>query len=376
MAIASDLDSANRMILWNLDSKFNEVIMYALFGVSVVICAWGLWRRIELWSQGQPDESRFKDLKKRAQIAWEQIFKQKRTNAESEPKLFHSLIYIGFLALLFTTTMVLIDHDFGIKIYNGKYYLAVTILSDILGLGYLAGVLIAFHRRYIIAPDRLHSTNADFFFLFLLAALAVQGYLLEGLRIYVTDDPWRAYSPVGDFVARLCWLLPIESAKWLHFITWWVHTLTVFVGIALLPYSKLFHLFSSSANLFFQELDRPKGALRNIGDIEELMTSAMEKDDGEFKVGVSRGLDLTWKQRLEVDACTSCGRCQDVCPAYITGKMLSPKWLILDTRDHLLQLANKSTDQLGFRKNFPIFKALDRIDSVLLDLVILPSNLK
>ena len=174
MAATPDLDSANRMILWNLDSKFNEVLMYALFGLSVVICAWGLWRRIELWSQGQPDESKFKNFERRLKIAYEQVFKQRRTNAEREPALFHSLLYVGFLALLFTTTMVLIDHDLGIKIYNGRYYLAVTILSDILGLGYIAGVLIAFHRRYIIAPDRLHSTNADFFFLFLLAALGFQ----------------------------------------------------------------------------------------------------------------------------------------------------------------------------------------------------------
>jgi Fe-S oxidoreductase/nitrate reductase gamma subunit len=352
--------------------------MYSIFALSMVICTWGLWRRVELWSLGRPDDGRFKDTKRRLKIAWEQIFKQRKTNAEKEPALFHSLIYIGFLALLFTTTMVAIDHDLGIHIYNGKYYLAITLLSDILGVCYLAGVLIAFHRRYIVAPDRLHNTNADFFFLFVLAALAVQGYILEGLRIYVTDDPWRVYSPVGNFVAKLSWFLSIESAKWLHFVTWWIHSLTVFVGIALLPYSKLFHLVASSANLFFQELDKPKGAMKNPGDIEVLMTEAMEKEDGEFKVGVSNALDLTWKQRMEVDTCTSCGRCQDVCPAYNSGKMLSPKWMILDTRDHLLRLSEKdlNREKKSFRKNFPLFRLLDQIDATLLELLILPSNFK
>jgi len=121
--------------------------------------------------------------------------------------------------------------------------------------------------------------------------------------------------------------------------------------------------------------------VKNPGDIEELMTTAMEAADGEFKVGAATASDLTWKQRLDLDACTSCGRCQDVCPAYITGKVLSPKWLVLDNRDHLLRLhtsgrAESEEGKKTFRKSFPIFKALDRIDQLLLDFLILPQDLK
>lgn len=369
------LNQANRLILWNLDSGFNEVLMYGLFALSLVVCGWGLWRRIELWSEGDADPSKFREFKKRLQIAWEQIFKQKKTNAEAEPKLFHSLIYVGFLVLLFATTMVFIENDLGIKIYHGRYYLAVTLLSDIFGAFFLGGVLIAFHRRYLRKPDRLHSTPPDLFFLLLLVVLIVQGFILEGLRIHVTDDPWKAYSPVGNLAAKASWMIPVEGAKWLHFGMWWFHTITVFVGIALLPYTKLFHLYASSANLFFQELDRPKGALKNPGDIEKLMTSALESD-GEFRIGVSKADDLSWKQRMELDSCTSCGRCQDVCPAYNSGKVLSPKWVILDNRNHILKLETKKwpVGSGSFRYDFPLFKALDRIDNLLLKFLVLPED--
>jgi Fe-S oxidoreductase/nitrate reductase gamma subunit len=370
------METASRVIQWNVEHPANTVVMYLLLAVSSVICAWGLWRRVELWAAGRDDARLFKDFGRRFALAWEQIFKQKKTNSECEPALFHTLIYTGFLVLLFTTTMVLIEHDFGIPIYRGRFYLAITLLSDIFGILFLIGVLIAFHRRYLLTPDRLHNTNADFFFLFLLVALIVQGFMLEGLRIYVTNDPWANYSPVGLLVAKLCWMLPVEGAKWLHYITWWVHTVSVFAGLALLPYSKLFHLFSSSANLFYQELDRPRGALRNPGDIEELMTEALE-GDGEFRIGVSKSTDLSWKQRMELDSCTSCGRCQDVCPAYNSGKVLSPKWVVLDNRDHLLQLHLKeNSSQQGFRYEFPLFRALDRLDKLLLNLLILPDDVK
>ena len=266
-------------------------------------------------------------------------------NAEPVPGRMHTLVLWGFMVLLFTTTMVFIDHDLGIRIYNGDFYLAVTLLSDLFGAFLLVGILMASHRRYVRRPDRLHNRPADAILLGALAALVVQGFLLEALRIHVTHDPWRWYSPVGLLVSLPFADLSERSARGLHFAVWWLHAVTVFACIALLPYTKFLHILASSANLFFRQIERPKGALSNPGDLEKILESAAE-NDSEFRVGVSSLSDLTWKQRLDLDACTSCGRCQEVCPAYRSGKILSPKWMILDLRDHML-LAEGGNDPVG-----------------------------
>ncbi len=324
--------------------------MYFLFAISLLVLANGIWQRISLWRLGTKDQTRSTNIFSRIKIIWCNVLWQKSVNRDASARIFHSLIFSGFLVLLFTTTMVFIDHDLGIKIYQGDFYLAVTFASDMFGAGLFLGVLIAFHRRYIKRPDRLHNSKSDAVMLAILALLIIQGFILEAIRIYVTNDPWAAYSPIGYGVSLLFWGLSPSSLVIIHYLTWWIHTITVFIFIALIPYSKFFHIFASSINLYFKELDKPKGALKYIGDIETIMTEALEADGEEdFRIGVSAINDLSWKQRLDLDACTSCGRCQDVCPAYNSGKALSPKWLILDSRNHLLTLhANeeKNSDPL------------------------------
>lgn len=325
-------------MLWNVGHPLNVALMYALFGLSLVVCGFGLYRRFCLWTAGRPDSSRLNRWNERFELLWRDVLEQRSVQADADARKFHNLIFWGFIVLTFTTTMVLIDHDLGIKIYQGLFYLVVTMLSDAFGLLLLAGVAIAAHRRYRIRPDRLHTTRTDGIVLGLLAALVIQGFLLEALRIKVTVDPWRHFSFVGNALANLFWPLSSDAARLLHAIIWWIHTLTVFALLALLPYTKFLHILASSANIFFRERSRPKGAMKYPGDLEQLLEKALEQSDGELAIGVRTIEDLTWKQRLDLDACTSCGRCQDVCPAYRSGKILSPKWLILDSRDHMLGL--------------------------------------
>ncbi len=260
--------------------------------------------------------------------------------------------------------MVLIDHDLGIRIYHGNFYLAVTLLSDIFGFGLLIGIILASHRRYIKNTERIHNRSADALLLAILALLVVQGFLLEGLRIHATNDPWASYSPIGLVVSKLFWGLSLQATKTLHFTTWWFHTITVFVGFAILPYSKFFHIVSSSANLYFKSRWRPKGQLESVGDLEKMMESGEE-----FSLGLGNIKDYSWKHLLDLDACTSCGRCQEVCPAYTTGKPLSPKWMILDTRNHMLALQAD-----GKLSETVIPKALAATDSFLTKDLLLASS--
>ena len=326
----------SREIMWNVSSLPNTVAMYAFMTLSLIIAGIGLLRHLELILSGTADDEYQQNFPARFRSLFIQAFLQKKVVRKKGVGAFHTLIYFGFFVLLFTTTMVLIDHDLGIRIYRGDFYLAVTLLSDIFGFGVIVGCGLAAHRRWIIKPDHLHTRSADNYLLWMLVVLCIQGFLLEGLRIHATNDPWANYSPIGNIFAGLFWGLSVEATKQLHFFTWWFHALTVFGFIALTPYTKFFHIIASSANLYFQPRKRAKGQLKSPGDIEQLM-----EESDEFTIGLGTIQDYSWKNLLDLEACTSCGRCQEVCPAYISGKPLSPKWLILDTRNHFLGLGLK-----------------------------------
>ncbi len=322
-----------REILWNIHSPLNVVFLYGLLVVAMGIGTVGILRHAELWISGKPAPDRERHWVQRFFDLYTWGLFQKGVVREKVPAVAHTLIYFGFLVLLFTTTMVFIDNDLGIRIYNGEFYLAVTVLSDVFGFGVLIGCMVAAHRRYIKRADLVHNRAADGMMLSALMLLIVQGFVLEGLRIHATNDPWAKYSPIGLLFAKFFWPLNPQSAGNLHFFTWWFHTLTVYTVVAIAPYTKFFHIIASSANLFFKFTARPKGALPFPGDVAQMVESGED-----FKIGLGTIKDYSWKQLLDLDACTSCGRCQDNCPAYISGKPLSPKWLILDTRNHALAL--------------------------------------
>ena len=115
-----------REILWNVNSLSNAVIMYALFVVSVLIGLAGVVRRAETWATGKASpENTGRFLERFSSLFKWGVF-QHGVNRDRAAVIFHSLIYFGFIVLLFTTIMVLIDHDLGIRIYHGNFYLAVT----------------------------------------------------------------------------------------------------------------------------------------------------------------------------------------------------------------------------------------------------------
>ena len=363
----NSVSTASREIMWNVSGLHNTVLMYLLFGASLLIVAAGIVRRFELWAQGRPDAERSGNWLERTLLLTSRLISQRLTNRDARARSFHSLILFGFVVLTFTTTMVMLDHDFGIRIYRGSFYLALTVLSDLFGLGLLIGVCLAAKRRYLDRPDKLHSLPADSIFLLVIALLVIQGFILEGIRIHVTGDPWAKYSPIGLLTAQLFWSISPFAARIIHGVVWWWHAITVFAGIALLPYSKLFHIISSSLNLFFRESNRPKGALAPMGDLEKIMET---EEEPSFGLGSLK--DYSWKQLLDFDACTSCGRCQDACPAYASGKPLSPKWLILDSRHHMIALQASTEDAQPNRSLVP--SILRWIDRTLLKKIFLPRS--
>ncbi len=345
---------ASRQVLWNLDGLGNVVAMYALCGVATLVALVGLIRHIELVRSGKPLRE---PLGSPLQLLWSGVSwgLLQRGVLRTSAGVTHLLVYLGFLVLLFTTTMVFIHHDLGIEIYQGDFYLWVTTFSDVFGFALLLGIAALAYRRYGQQADLVHTRSVDGYLLAILALLIMQGFLLEGLRIHVTKDPWGWYSPVGKGAAKLFWALSPEAGKLLHYLIWWFHTVTVCVLIALLPYSKFFHVVASAINVLFRKRPRPRGALAFEGDVEKMVEAGEE-----FSLGLGTIKDYNWKQLLDLEACTSCGRCQDACPAYLSGKPLSPKWIVLDTRNHALGLHSQ-----GLLAPSALPRALQSLDSTL-----------
>jgi len=328
-----------REVFWNIQLG---VIVDVLGAVAVGIFIYALYRRIRLWQIGQPDD-KLHNLGRRvraflAYAVFHLLLHGKffgvsrgRRLRELYPGIIHFFIFAGCLVLFIGTVLVSASYyiyDF----LKGDVYLGVSLVLDIFGLLLIIGIIMALYRRYIQRPERLDNRLEDLIALLLLLALAVSGFIVEGLRIAATElktsPEWAAWSPGGYVLALAFRGLEQSSLRLWHEITWWLHAVLALGAIVYvsLTWNRLWHIIISPINVFFRNLG-PKGDLVPI-DLEATET-----------FGVDRIQNFTWKHLLDLDACTRCGRCQDSCPAYLSGKPLSPKKVIQDLRGHLLERA-------------------------------------
>ena len=309
-----------REIYWNISGQW---IMYAMFVVVLAVFCWGVYRRVRLWRLGQP-ENRRENMWARFMSVVTYTLGHKRIIKEGYPGFMHLGIFWGFISLLIGTSIIVLHIDLGIPIFVGNFYLGLSLIMDVLGIASIIGIGMAMFRRYILRPDRLDNKENDWISLTLLMVILVTGFLLEGLRIAGTGDPWAAWSPGGKAIALLFsgWTSAsiIQAFQWL----WWGHLILAFAFIAYIPYSKLFHMLGGPLNQFFRKLE-PQGNIAPIDFEDESLES----------YGIDKVQDFTWKQLMDADVCLSCGRCQDNCPAHLTQKPLSPNKLGQDIKEQL-----------------------------------------
>jgi Fe-S oxidoreductase/nitrate reductase gamma subunit len=331
------LAPATRELMWNMGSV-SHVLMYVLMVCAFILFGLGLRNRIRAWRSGKPAGEPLSDWGRRLWILLREALFQRATRERWLPGLFHSLVFYSFIVLFVTTLIVMADMDFGLHIYHGPFYLGVSLAADIAGVLLVLGLLIAAARRYLFRPTFLPGNKpADAVILSILAGLVVTGFLAEGARIRFHPaglDPWRAYSPVGALVAGCLAGIPPETGRAIHFATWWVHALGTFTMIALVPHTKFFHMLSIPTNQLLVKL-APKGSLSRV-DIEALLSDENASED--LTLGLASGDQLTWKQKVDLDACIECGRCDDLCPARAVAQPLSPRRLITDLRDLMLRV--------------------------------------
>ena len=328
--VAFSVGNEGREVFWN--AEHFEGFLFVFAAVALAICAYGVYRRWQMWKAIGKPEIRWDNPGERLKRLLVDGLFQVRTFRELYPGIMHGLIFFGFVVLMFGTFFdaleVHVTEPLGFAFLRGKVYLFFSLAMEIFGLCILVGIVMAFFRRYVTRPEQLGyretSDNRpdDAIVLALIGGIIVTGFIIEALRIRVNRPSWEVWSFGGWWLSYAFEGVTPEAAKILHKLSWWTHSFLTFGFIAYLPYSRLLHIITSPANQFFASL-KPAGFLEPIRDFETAES-----------FGVGKLADFTWKQIFDSDACTRCGRCQEGCPAYLSGKPLSPKKVIQDLKTY------------------------------------------
>ena len=334
------MEQITRPFGWNV-SKIDFLIMYITFFIALFFFFYGFYRHFKVWSIGKKAKLNLNFFSYIKNVLF-----QKKVSERKFAIFSHIPIFWAFLILTTTTILVGIQMDFGIKFIYGDFYLFLSFISDLAGILLIIALILALFRRLFFLPNYLRNILEDNLILILLLILAIQGFLIEGLRIAYFRPEFEKFSFMGYLISKLFYNFSKEQISFFHRILWNIHAWTTMLFIAYIPYSKLSHIFTSTLNLiFYQKQPSAKHDVEN--NLIEIMNKESFSED-EIKTGYKYIYDLPWFKILMVDACTICGRCTSVCPAYLTNKPLDPKKIVLDTRDYAYEyLENKENKVLG-----------------------------
>ena len=316
-----------RINFWGIPEVWHYVA-YALPIFAGLVLLVRVYIRIRKWWVIGRAEKRWDKFSLRIWTLLKQGVVQVKILRQTYPGLMHAAIAWSFFIFFLGTALATIDADI-FKFLRGNIYLVFKVFLDVFTVVALVGLALAAYRRFVQKPDRLTLTSNFRTTLILLFLIVLSGLLTESLRLAaIAQQPslqpgWEPglawWTPVGWITAQL-WLglgLSIPIMNGVHLGIWIFHMGIISVLLVVFPTTTLVHALTSPLNIFFSKLDRPMGALSPSVNFEEGLA------------GVATLNDFTWKQLMDGDACTECGRCQDACPAYVSGQPLSPKEVVL-----------------------------------------------
>ena len=239
--------------------------------------------------------------------------------------IMHSCIYFGFIGLFMVTVVIEVDHQLpgSLKFLHGRVYEAYSAFGDAVGVLFLVGIGWAIGRRYVQRPYRIRikTKPEDAVILGTFLLIGLTGFFTEATRIALFGRPaFEKWSFIGYPLSGLIKDWAPNTLRDTHRWLWALHVVSFLGFLAILPITKLRHMFTSPMNMYLSDRERPKGAMKP-------MPNLMETELESF--GAVKIEDFTWKQLFDTDACTVCGRCTSVCPAHATGKPLDPREIVL-----------------------------------------------
>ncbi|HZQ79945.1 MAG TPA: (Fe-S)-binding protein [Acidimicrobiia bacterium] len=343
-----------------------KVAFYVLAAVATLAFAAYAWKRIQKYRRGRAI-GRWREMWEQTRARKPELVAAGRQLARSRPLqeslakiaanstvtkrdrkagIAHFLVFWGFITLFIGTCILTLDTDIlapisdkvvghEIHFFHGPFYLGYSVILDVMGLGAVAGLAYLIGRR-ATHPPQLDYTRAekpeegysraalrkgDALFAWFLMVVLVTGFLEEGFRIRATHFPsFETWSPVGWVLAKTMSGVGLGAANAEHFrlATWWGHAILALAFVMYIPISKAMHMVVDAANLTVHD---PASA-RHLP----------KPPAGADHVGYRVIADFTWKELVDLDACTKCGRCHVACPAQVAGGPLSPRDLVLDLR--------------------------------------------
>lgn len=284
-------------------------------------------------------------------------FGQTKMAARPVPFVLHLIVYVGFVLINIEVLEILIDGIFGthrvLSVLGSVYNLAIGFF-EVLAFGVLVACVIFLTRRYVVklarfqSPELQGQPNKD-----ATTILIIEIVLMAALlKMNAADQLLQArgadhYINAGSFPISSWLMLPLFSGLsdgalvFIERAAWWFHIIGIFAFMNYLPFSKHFHIIMAFPNTFYSNL-KPKGDLNNMASVTQevkLMLDPSAATPEGYQPPTSFGVkdvqDLTWKNLMDAYTCTECGRCTSSCPQNITGKLLSPRKIVMNVRDRL-----------------------------------------
>ena len=358
----------------------NPVAMALIIVTLNAVFAVSAWRRFNLLKVGQQSwESRLTEIPKRLGLVWVFAFYQKKMRYYLAAGLAHQFIFLGFVVLLLRTLVLWgrgFFPGFNLFVLGPEPILGVPLgaaygfFKDVFASLVLLGVAVFAYLRVVRPQKRMTLGVEGLVILGIIGAMMIADITYDGASTVLlgrfgseckagaSEFPcsamatliaplgtsegtlsWHLAEPAGSLSAMLLSGLGSSVLVVLAHIGFWTHTTLVLVFLNLLPYTKHFHIITAIPNVFLGDTT-PRGRLRPLAPSTEALMAAVEKaTEGEdllsARIGYARIEHFTWKDMLDFYTCTECGRCSDNCPAFTTGKVLSPKQFTLDLRNHL-----------------------------------------
>lgn len=332
-----------RDLFWGLES-IGIMAFYLVGFCAIGAFFWGFIRSIRKYLRGRPSPVPIDWVAGVRRMVVDLLTHRTLRRRDPYAGAAHAAIFFGFVLLFMGTAIITLEYDvlkplFGVTFWKGKFFLVFSLVLDLAGLAVVAGLLMMMLRRGAFGLAKLNYQRGyagetalrdsglrwrveDWVFLSALLAIVLTGFFQEGLRHAMEHPAWGAWEPIGALVgAMLLWLgLNETNIHILRAANWWLHGLVALTFIVALPWYKAKHIVAAMGSL----------ASRDPLALRRLPKPGPETET----LGVGKISDFSWKDMLDFDACTKCGRCHDVCPARIAGYPLSPRDFILDLRLH------------------------------------------
>jgi Fe-S oxidoreductase len=306
--------------------------LYSLIFLGAFIFVLGIlvWRVVELLRILKLGKPAFpiREIPKRVYLFVVNVLGQKKLFGETKPGLMHALFFWGFIVIGFDTISIfgsILFPGFVLPVIgNSIVYPYLLFLEDLFAVFVLGAIIYALTRRLILHVPRLLNSKEALIILIMILTLMITKLLMDGARLDLGEmGEYKDFLPFSYLVGLSFKSLSPTYLTYIRNTTIAIHVFILLSFIVYVPYSKHLHIMTAPFNVFFTDLST-NGVPTPIKDFEK-----------QEKFGVETIRDFTWKDYLDMYTCTECGRCTFNCPAFLTGKELSPREFILDLKHHL-----------------------------------------